>query len=54
MDSIEDFQKKFNPTVIVFKENYRNTQVILDMSYRFIQNNTDRLEDRNPLLNKTL
>lgn len=54
MDSIEDFQKKFNPTVIVLKENYRNTQVILDMSYRFIQNNTDRLEDRNPLLNKKL
>ncbi|MEZ4910639.1 MAG: ATP-dependent DNA helicase [Saprospiraceae bacterium] len=54
MNSIKEFIQKFDPSIIVLKANYRSTQVILDASYKLIQNNVDRLEAMDPLINKRL
>ena len=54
MNSITEFIAKFDPEIIVLKANYRSTQILLDASYKLIQNNADRLEAMDPLINKKL
>ncbi len=52
--NIIDFNIKYNPTLIVLKENYRSTQAVLDASMAVIKNNNERLVNSVQGLDKQL
>jgi len=45
LENITEFQKKYDPGLIVLSSNYRSTQVILDASGAIIRNNVNRLSN---------
>ena len=45
MDNITDFQKNYDPELIVLDSNYRSSQIILDASAAIIKNNDNRLSN---------
>ncbi len=49
-----DFYNKYHPEVIVLKENYRSTQIILDHAAELIKNNQERLIHLNTSWSKDL
>ena len=52
--NIVDFNVKYNPQLIVLKENYRSTQAVLDASMAVIKNNNERLVNSVKGLDKEL
>lgn len=57
MDNIKNFYNKYKNhglQVVLLKQNYRSTQTILDTSYSFINQNTERLTNFLPNLDKKL
>lgn len=52
--NIIDFNIKYNPRLIVLKENYRSTQAVLDASMAVIKNNNERLVNNVQGLDKEL
>lgn len=54
LGNILSFREKYNPAIIVLKENYRSNQLILDKSKELIRNNTERLILQIPGLTKEL
>lgn len=54
MKNIVDFNKKYNPKMVVLKNNYRSSQAILDAAMASIDNNDDRLINAFDNLDKNL
>ncbi len=52
--NIIDFNVKYNPQLIVLKENYRSTQAVLNTSMAVIKNNNERLVNNVKGLDKEL
>ncbi len=49
-----DFDLKYNPQKIVLTENYRSSQIILDVADHLIKNNLERLTHKDETLSKKL
>lgn len=43
LNNIKDFFEKHNPEMVILKNNYRSSQLILDASKALIENNTERI-----------
>lgn len=54
MDNIVQFKQKYDPEIIVLKDNYRSSQEILDVSKNLIEQNDERLVRRFPEYSKDL
>lgn len=54
MDNIVHFKQKYDPKIIVLKQNYRSSQEILDVAKNLIEQNDDRLVRRFPEYTKDL
>jgi DNA helicase-2/ATP-dependent DNA helicase PcrA len=54
MDNIVHFKQKYDPKVIILKENYRSSQEILDLSKALIERNEERLVNKYPEYSKHL